>query len=813
MEKLSAEFYLLDIDYKTIDDKPVVRLFGITKEMKRIVVLDRSFQPYFYVKGGYALEQNVRDLISDEFKIVEISAAKKKYMGGDTEVLKVIVDHPASVPKAAEGIVGLAGFEEKFEYDIRFYRRYLVDKGLYPLCLMKVEGRESDQDFDADLVIDAESISQASESMIPDPYFCAFDIETYNYRGNPRAEIDPIMMISVAFSDGERKVFTWKNFDGAEDYVHFVPGEMELINEFVQYIKDKKPLFISGYNSDDFDLDYLRSRASKYGIKLDFSWDKTPLKFQRGSRGKVARSKGTVHLDMYSFVRTVLNQKLKTETLDLDSVAAELLGEKKHEMDWENIWKMWEDGGDSLKKLVDYCLQDSVLTLKLTQKLMPLMFELTKLVGLPLFDISRVGMSQYVEWYLMRSIQEKNELAPNKPKRDETIKRLSYTFEGAFVYQPEAGLYENVVLVDFRSLYPSIIVSHNISPDTLGCECCKKGHETPEINKRRHHFCKKRKGLVPDVLESLIKTRMDVKKQLKEKKDQILAARSEALKLMGNSFYGYLGFKIARWYCLECAEATTAWGRQYIKETIDEAKKEFKVIYSDTDSVMMAIKDKTHEDVFNFIKKINKKLPEMMELELEDFYKRGIFVPAKSGERGAKKKYALVDEQGNLVIKGFEFVRRDWSIIARETQKEVLDAILDDNDPNKALKIVQDAVRELKKQEVPLFKVAIYTQLRKPIDSYKSVGPHVAAAKKGKVRGYYAEPGTIIKYVVTKGTGSISNRSELLNVAKDEDMEYDPDYYINNQLLPATERLLGVVGFTDQEIRSKEQAGLGKWVK
>jgi DNA polymerase I len=320
------------------------------------------------------------------------------------------------------------------------------------------------------------------------------------------------------------------------------------------------------------------------------------------------------------------------------------------------------------------------------------------------------------------------------------------------------------------------------------------------------------KGLIPKVVEGLIKTRMDVKRQLKEKKDQILSARSEALKLLANSFYGYLGFQIARWYCLECAEATTAWGRQYIKETIKQAKKEFTVIYSDTDSVMMSIGDKKHEDVFDFIKKVNKKLPEMMELELEDFYKRGIFVPAKGGERGAKKKYALVDEQGHLVIKGFEFVRRDWSFIARETQKQVLEAILHDMDPEKALKIVQDVIRKLKDQEVPLFKVAIYTQLRKPIDSYESVGPHVAAAKKGKARGYYAEPGTIIKYVVTRGVGSISERSQMLSVARDEKMEYDANYYVNNQVLPATERILKVVGFTDQEIKSKEQTELGKWV-
>ena len=146
----------------------------------------------------------------------------------------------------------------------------------------------------------------------------------------------------------------------------------------------------------------------------------------------------------------------------------------------------------------------------------------------------------------------------------------------------------------------------------------------------------------------------------------------------------------------------TAFGRQYIKESIDMAEKfGLKPIYGDTDSIVALMGDKTKDDVLKFLKDFNSKLPESMELELEDFYSRGVFVGKKveKGTAGAKKKYALISESGRIKIRGFELVRRDWSKIARDTQRAVLETILKEGDAQKAVDIVKDAVKRLKERQ------------------------------------------------------------------------------------------------------------------
>ena len=158
---------------------------------------------------------------------------------------------------------------------------------------------------------------------------------------------------------------------------------------------------------------------------------------------------------------------------------------------------------------------------------------------------------------------------------------------------------------------------------------------------------------------------MEIKKQAKKlgKKNKgydLLNARQHALKILLNSFYGYLGYSRSRFYSRECASAITAWARQYVQLVGKEAEKAgFRLLYSDTDSAFLIIpKEKKNEDVYEFVEKINKQLPGVMNLELEGFFKRGIFVTKESGE-GAKKKYALIDYNGNLKIVGFEYVRRE----------------------------------------------------------------------------------------------------------------------------------------------------------
>jgi DNA polymerase Pol2 len=289
-----------------------------------------------------------------------------------------------------------------------------------------------------------------------------------------------------------------------------------------------------------------------------------------------------------------------------------------------------------------------------------------------------------------------------------------------------------------------------------------------------------------------------------------LFAKQWALKIILNSAYGYLGYARARWYSRDCASATTAWAREYIHSTIKTAEKEgFEVIYGDTDSNFLKMNGKTKEDVKDFLKKINKSLPGEMELELDGFYKRGIFVTKKEGG-AAKKRYALIDDKGNLKIVGFEYVRRDWCNIAKETQKKVIELVLSKGKPEEAVKYVRQVIKDLKSGKTKKEDLTIITLLKRKPEQYDSIGPHVAAAKKAIARGTEVPVGSVLSFIVTKTGKSISDRAELEQFVEEGD--YDADYYIENQVLPAVIKIMRELNYSKEDlIHGGKQTGLGAW--
>ena len=291
----------------------------------------------------------------------------------------------------------------------------------------------------------------------------------------------------------------------------------------------------------------------------------------------------------------------------------------------------------------------------------------------------------------------------------------------------------------------------------------------------------------------------------------LLNARSEGLKLLANATYGYYGFFGARWYSLECAKSITAYGRYYIKKVINKAqKKGFNVLYSDTDSVFLTLGKKTMQDAKEFVKIINKDLPGIMELEFEGHYPKGIFVPAKQGSYGAKKKYALVSNKGVIKIKGFEAVRRNWSTIAKQVQQKVLNMILKYDKQTKAFEYVKEVIHDLRTKKVNPNKLIIVTQLQKDIADYETYGPHVAAAQRMQSKGEEVPPGTMISYIVAEGKGRIRDRVKLPDEIKDND--YDSEYYIKHQIVPAVQSIFEVLGFKSEDLlESKDQSKLGSF--
>lgn len=795
-------FYPVDINYVIKEGKPLIQLFGRTGEGEQICLIDH-FEPYFYVKGSVS-EEDLLALEKDVYKVVRVEPAKRRIDEKEQDVLKVFTNLPKAVPVIKDIVRDLGA--ECFEYDVLFARRYLIDKGITPMSEIIVEGER--------IAYDCKTPTYSIRSFEPGtqilakPDILAFDIETYNPEGkalNPRKY--PIITIAL-YGDSVKKVLTWKEFSASCD-LEVCKSEADMLQRFMELVGEASPDIIVGYFSDGFDFHYIRERARALKLKLPLGLDFSEL-LVAGRAFKEAKIAGVAHVDIFKFIRKVVGRSLDTDVYTLNAVAGELLGAEKHDVDLDRLAYTWDNHPAGMSVYADYNLQDAKLTYDLCWKVFPNLLELVRVIGLPIYDIDRMSFSQLVEWYLIKKSQEFNEMIANRPSRSEEVARFDDRIKGAFVYEPRPGLYNDIVVCDYRSLYPSIIASLNISRGTLNCDCCPDADRI-ETERGTFWFCQKNKGLFSSVISDLIVIRAGLKKEFKKDKDPMLAARIEALKVIANSFYGYLGFAPARWYCKECAEATTAWARHYIHKAIDWAEAAgFKVLYGDTDSIFLLLEGHSKEDAVSLVAGINDKLPGLMELEFEGFYPSGIFVSLKAAETGAKKKYALIDDKGIITIKGFETVRRNWSFIAKEVQKDVIEIILKDQAVEEAKDYVRKVVEDLRDNRIPVDKVIIRTQLTKSISDYAAIGPHVAAAQMMKEKGSEPSPGTIVEYVICKGKGRIRDKVALLEDAAQCD--YDGEYYVQNQIIPGVERIFAVLGISVDELSEPtKQEGLGKF--
>jgi len=776
-------FYPMDITYKVINGEPVIHMYGRTVEGEQLCIVDH-YEPYFWAVGDIkAIEKQIDETVA------RTEVVKKDLNGEIVDAVKIITMLPEHVPKMKDKLKETALC---LEADILFARRYLIDKEIIPCQEYEIEA-EPYEFSEGMKAFELKSIKPA-ERIYENQKILAFDIETLEQ------EDAPIIMFSLYGKDFQ-KVVTWKHFPTKEKYIEFVNSEADLIKRFRELVKEHQPDIITGYFSDGFDFPYIMERAKKYKLSIDISLDKSQPVIGRGEN-KSTKLTGINHVDVYKFVRNIL--RLDVDDYTLNSVAEALLKDRKHDVDFEKLPDAWKTG-DGLEKFCQYNLHDSKLTYELCSKLLPNIVEMVRIVGVPMYDICRMALSQLVEWYLIRNAPKFNTLVPNRPAGDEFKTRLTRKYKGAFVFEPKPGLYNNIMLFDFRSLYPSIIASHNISPSTMNCSCCRDTAERVPFEKDepgKIWFCTNKKGFISSMIGDLIERRMRIKEIMKKEKNPLLDARQYSLKLLANSFYGYLGFYAARWYCYDCARSITAYGRDYIHKVIKQFETEgFKVIYSDTDSIFVTTGKKKAKDAQDLAHKINKSLPGIMELEYEGNFPSGIFVSLKGTESGAKKKYALIDENDEIVIKGFETVRSNWSPVAKDVQKKVLTILLKEGDAEKALKYVKKIIENIRKHELGKEEFEIRTQLTKPVEEYESTAPHVAVAKRLIKEGHEIVPGMVIKYIITSGKGTIGSRARVTEQCSNED--YDADYYIENQVVPSVIKIFEVFGYSEKDLAEK----------
>jgi len=823
---MKIDFIPIDYDYFDFEGRNYARIIGRSDSGKRVCIIDEC-DVYLWAILKNDLSSKKIDSIIDEIskikvdvkgrhtKVEKVELHNKKFLGKEVKALKIFATNYKDLHDIADKL-GMKEIEKRRGYDLGFTTHYIIGKKFEPLNWYEISGEvlDNSEEFggigkylDVDICIKLENIKKIEDKKIK-PKALAYDIESDEIKIGE----GEILMISLVSGDF-RKVITWKKTKKTKpDFVEYVEDEAELLEKFVEYVRKISPDFLVGYFSDGFDLPYIKARAEKHNVRLSLGLDDSQPRFSRGAVGETqtGKIKGIVHIDILKFIRTAYSQYMQSETLSLNEVSKEFLGDKKKEFkikhpsimeekDWVNYY--------------EYNLHDSVLTLGLFEKLWPDLLEFSRVIGEPVFDISRNGMSKNVESYIIHNLEKFGEIPEKRPSYGEIeLRRHREKYTGAFVFQPNPGLYEDIAVFDFTSYWPSIIVSFNLSLSTL-LNKKEKNSLGVDIGNKKVFFGKK-SGFFAEMLKELIEKRKKFKKELKKKPDAIKNARSNAFKLLANASYGYQGFFGARYYCPEASAAATSISRDFIKKTIEKIDEDrYKTIYSDTDSIAFLMNKKTEEQTLKFLKKLNSKLPGIMELELEGFFKRGMWVTKRSGEFGAKKKYALIDKKGKIKIRGFETVRRNWCNLARHIQNHVIKQILEDGNEKKSLSYVSEIIKKIKERKVDRDDLIIRTQLKKSLSEYKAISPHVIAAKKMEEKEMPVSSGNLIEYYIAETKEKKKLVREKVKLP-DEEGKYDIEYYLERQIIPAIENIFQIFKIDiNSFIKEKKQNRLDKWIQ
>jgi DNA polymerase elongation subunit (family B) len=823
---MKTTFIPIDYNYFDWEGRNYAKIIGRDDKGKRVCIIDSCPVYMWGILKENVNQKKIDNLIKEinkieldlkgrKTKVEGVELHNKNFLDKEVKALKIFATNYKDLHDIADKIV-FPEIDKRRGYDLGFITHYIIEKKINPLIWYEIEGEvlNNSQDYggiglaiDADLCIKLKNSKKLEDKNFT-PKVLAYDIETDDIQIGK----GEILMISL-FSENIKKVITWKKLHEDKDkpsYVEYVKDEGELLERFTKEVRKISPDFLVGYYSDGFDMPYIKARAEKYNIKLNLGLDESQPKFSRGIN-ITARIDGIVHVDILKFIRTAYAQYMKSETLSLNEVSKEFLGDTKKEFTFKKSSELSEK---NWREYYEYNLHDSLLTYHLFEKFWPDLMEFVRTTNEPVFELSRAGLSKYVESYILNNLEKFNEIPEKRPYNPEMSERRdTNSVEGAFVLEPKPGIYENIAIFDFTSMHTSIIISENISKGTLLEEKKKDSYESPQIDfqgKKTKFYFSKKPGFLPEILKEIYEKRKYFKAEYKKNPDIITKARSNAFKVLSASVHGYIGFFGARYYSLESSASILAFVRQFNKETIEKVEKEgYNVIYGDTDSIAFLIGKKTENQIKEFLSKLNSELPGVMELELEGFFKRGIWVTKRTGLTGAKKKYALIDEKGNLKIRGFETVRRDWCALAREIQNNVIRLVLNDGNEKKALAYVKEIVTKLKERKIPKEELIIKTQLKKSLSEYKAISPHVIAARKMKELEIPLSEGNLIEYYIAETKGKESKLVREKVKLPQEKGEYNLKYYLERQILPAVENIFQVFNIDMKEfVDEKKQMKL-----
>lgn len=775
---MSIQFWLLDINSEIRNGSPEVWLWGIDDTNRRVLLIDRSFLPYFYAvvspsENPEQVLERIRDL-GKEFPLIrDLELLDRKFFGKQVKVIKVTCTDPDSIVTYSKKLKRVPGVENCLEDSIRYIMRYLIDKEVRP-CRWHQADVEEIEDISGiiadNIYVIRSALKYIERAELPAFRVLGFAMIEYSRTGTPKPEKDPIVILSASTNKGNGiQILADKD-------------ENAIMQGFISYVKENDPDVIVGYGTNQRDWPYLLTRARKLGLRL--SLGRVNGEPHTSMYGHISIT-GRANVDLSDFSDELTSVKIRTLENVADALNVFRLKDRTI-IEETDLAEYWEDSKKRIA-LKKYSLENLSSIMGLANPTMEYATELSALVGLPLDNIGVTAAGFRVEWVLIREAQHFGELVP------EHREYPYFTYEGGMVLKPKPGVHENVAALDFKSMYPNIMISKNISPDTYLDP--KEGDYqgaftvTPEVG---HRFRSEPPGFYKEVLTRLIRVRDDIREKLKTlSKDSVeyrlFDARQRAVKVITNATYGYAGWLGARWYVKPVAEATAAWGRYSIRSTIELADKlGLDVIYGDTDSIFVS-----HDSMK--VGLLSKRVREQLGLEIkpDKIYIRILFTEAK-------KRYCGLFPDGHLDIVGLEVIRGDWAEVAKNVQEGVLGILLREQSPEKAVDYVQRYVSELLSRRVAFKDLIIWKTLAKPVGEYAVKAAHVEVAKMLMKQGWSFTLGDKIGYVVTVGRGKLYEKARPHSMVSYD--EVDLDYYVENQILPAALRILEQFGVSKDSL-------------
>ena len=745
--------------------KSVVLKFYEPKSKELILWYDETnHKPYCYSR----LSPDELDFLQERTDVLEIKQIKKYDLLKDEEIKmsQIIVDNPMSIGgNFGESIKNQI---ETWESDLKYYENYLYDRGLivgryYEVKNGKIEPYDLEISDEVKLAlksllwdkVDSESMVDAEEFKIfisewadllnqPIPRIkrLSVDIEVEAVIGripDPKLAEKKITAIGLKGSDGFDQIFVLKT-EGTEEGINELEPNIKI--KFYDLVDEKKMIedafeiiktfpFVLTYNGDEFDLPYLYNRAERLGVKNS----ENPFYMMRDS----ATLKVGVHLDLYkvlsnrSFQIYAFSQKYTD--FSLNSVSKALLGKEKidYGLKFDEL---------SLYQTANYCYNDALLTYELTSfnkdLLMDLLVIIARIGRLPIDDVARLGVSQWIRSLLYFEHRRRNCLIPKREElqnRSEGVMSNAVIkdkkYRGGLVVEPKEGIHFDVVVMDFASLYPSIIKVRNLSYETVRCthEECKK-NTIPGTN---HWACTKKNGLTSLIIGSLRDLRVNYYKSLSKKETltddqrQQYTVVSQALKVILNASYGVMGAEIFPLYFLPVAEATTAIGRHTILETIKKCEAAgIEVLYGDTDSLFL--KKPTAEQIKIVIEQAKK--DHGVDLEIDKTYRYCVL-------SNRKKNYLGVTKSGKVDVKGLTGKKSHTPAFIKNLFYELVDILSKVQTMDDFVKAKIDITekisicgKKVEAKEIPLEDLTFNVMLSKaPSEYVKTIPQHIRAAK------------------------------------------------------------------------------------